>query len=90
MTLNHMKEIPKCNTLLLIVQPKYRYNKNLGQCSYHLFMIVQSHIAPLCNQSGYKFWLIPSHHQASSLQELSKHDALLQSKFLLKDPDKAS
>jgi hypothetical protein len=39
-TLNHMKEIPKCSTLLLIVQSKYRYNKNLGQCSYHLFMIV--------------------------------------------------
>ena len=89
-TLNHMKEIPKCSTLLLSVQPKYRYNKNLRQCSYHLFVIVQSHVRPLCNQSVYKFRLIPKHLQALSLQELSKHDALLQSKFLLIVPDKAS
>jgi hypothetical protein len=64
MTQNHMKEIPKCSTLWLVVQPKYRHNKHLGQCSYHLFVIVQSHITPLCNESGHKFWLIPSHHQA--------------------------
>jgi hypothetical protein len=37
MTLNLMKEIPKCNTLWLAVQPKYR------QCSYHLFMTVVTH-----------------------------------------------
>jgi hypothetical protein len=89
-TLNHhMKEIPKCNTHWLVLQPRYRQNKNLGQCSYCLFVILQAYMTPWCNQSGYKFWLIPSHLQALPLQKLSMHDALLQSKFLLIVHDKA-
>ena len=31
MTLNRMKEIPKCNTLWLVVKPKYRHNKESVQ-----------------------------------------------------------
>jgi hypothetical protein len=35
------------------------------------FVIVQSHTTPQYNQSGNKFRLSQSHHQAFSLQELS-------------------